>query len=156
MEKEWFVAKSGVRLGPFSSEEVKGLLIQGEISNSTKVWKKGLVDWEDLSVHFSKADIPPPININNIASENQNLKKVKPENKLAAGLCGIFLGAFGIHKFVLGFSTPGLIMLLTTMLTCGVGALVMGTIGLIEGIIYLAKSDEDFIQNYIIDKKQWF
>ncbi len=77
-------------------------------------------------------------------------------NKVAAGVCGILLGSFGIHKFILGLTTPGIIMLLVTVLTCGIGGVVMGTIGLVEGIIYLTKSDEDFYQLYYIDKKGWF
>ena len=31
-----------------------------------------------------------------------------------------------------------------------------GIIGLIEGIIYLTKSDADFIQTYQVGKKEWF
>ncbi len=77
-------------------------------------------------------------------------------NKLAAGLCGILLGSLGIHKFILGMTMPGIIMLLGTVLTCGIGSMITGVIGLIEGIIYLTKSDEDFVQTYVIDKKQWF
>jgi len=76
--------------------------------------------------------------------------------KLAAGLLGIFLGAFGIHKFVLGYTTPGLIMLLVSVLTCGLGAFVMGVIGLIEGIIFLTKTPEEFQALYIDGRKQWF
>jgi TM2 domain-containing membrane protein YozV len=76
--------------------------------------------------------------------------------KIAAGICGILLGALGIHKFILGLTTPGVIMLLVSLLTCGVGAFVMGIIGLIEGIIYLTKSDEDFYQTYAVQKKGWF
>jgi TM2 domain-containing membrane protein YozV len=76
--------------------------------------------------------------------------------KLAAGLLGIFLGAFGIHKFVLGYTTPGLIMVLVSVLTCGLGAFVMGVIGLIEGIIYLTKTPEEFQALYIDGRKPWF
>lgn len=32
----------------------------------------------------------------------------------------------------------------------------MSIIGLVEGIIYLSMSDEDFYQTYAIDKKEWF
>lgn len=78
------------------------------------------------------------------------------ENKMAAGLCGILLGGFGIHKFLLGFTNPGLIMLLATVLSCGIAAPVVWTIGLIEGIIYLTKSDEDFYQTYVVEQKGWF
>ena len=32
----------------------------------------------------------------------------------------------------------------------------MAIIGLVEGIIYLTKSDEEFFKLYAIQKKQWF
>lgn len=76
--------------------------------------------------------------------------------KLAAGLLGIFLGAFGIHKFVLGYTTAGVIMLVVTVVTCGFGGFVMGVIGLIEGIIYLTKTPEEFQATYIDGRKEWF
>lgn len=76
--------------------------------------------------------------------------------KIAAGICGILLGALGIHKFILGYTTEGLIMLLVTLLTCGVGGTVMSIIGLIEGIIYLTKTDDEFYALYIADQKGWF
>jgi TM2 domain-containing membrane protein YozV len=77
------------------------------------------------------------------------------EKKLVAGILGILLGGLGIHKFYLGYNSEGLIMLLVTLLTCGVGGAVMGIIGLIEGIIYLTKTDEDFVEIYITNKKGW-
>lgn len=76
--------------------------------------------------------------------------------RIAAGVCGILIGAFGIHKFVLGKSQAGLIMLLVTLLTCGIGGAVVGTIGLVEGIIYLTKNDQDFYQTYYVQGKDWF
>jgi len=76
--------------------------------------------------------------------------------KVVAGVLGILLGAFGVHKFVLGMNTPGLIMLAVSVLTCGMGGAIMGIIGLVEGILYLTKSDEDFHREYAIEQKQWF
>lgn len=76
--------------------------------------------------------------------------------KLAAGICAILLGCLGVHKFILGFTTPGVIMLLVSVFTCGWGALPMALIGLAEGVIYLTKSDEDFHQDYAIEEKHWF
>lgn len=76
--------------------------------------------------------------------------------KVAAGICGILLGAFGIHKFILGYTTEALIMLLGTILTFGIAGFIFSIIGLAEGIIYLTKSDEEFISTYVTSKKGWF
>ncbi|MCL4742082.1 MAG: TM2 domain-containing protein [Candidatus Omnitrophica bacterium] len=76
--------------------------------------------------------------------------------KIAAGICGILLGALGIHKFILGKTVPGIIMLLISVLSLGFLSVIPGIIGLIEGIIYLVKSDEEFYNTYIVGKKNWF
>ncbi len=80
--------------------------------------------------------------------------------KLIAGLLGILLGWLGIHKFYLGYNTEGITMLVVSIagyfLTCGIATSVMAVIGLIEGIMYLVKSDQEFEQTYIINKKGWF
>lgn len=76
--------------------------------------------------------------------------------KVVAGICGILIGALGVHKFILGYTQEALIMLLTSVLTCGFASPIMGIIGLIEGIMYLAKSDQEFYDTYIANKKGWF
>ncbi|MFT4175401.1 MAG: NINE protein [Luteolibacter sp.] len=78
------------------------------------------------------------------------------EKKLVAGLLGILLGGFGVHKFYLGYTKEGVIMLLISLLTCGIGAIVMGPIGLIEGILYLTKPDSEFVSTYVTGRKGWF
>jgi TM2 domain-containing membrane protein YozV len=79
-------------------------------------------------------------------------KSLGADKKLVAGICGILLGGFGVHKFILGYTTEGIIQIVITFVTCGVGSI----IGLVEGIIYLTKSDEDFVRTYIQNKKGWF
>ncbi|MBV9923540.1 MAG: TM2 domain-containing protein [Acidobacteria bacterium] len=82
------------------------------------------------------------------------------EKKMVAGILGILLGGLGVHKFYLGYNTEGIIMLAVCivggLLTCGLGSAAVGVIGLIEGIIYLTKSDEEFVRTYIQNKKAWF
>jgi len=76
------------------------------------------------------------------------------DKKLIAGLLGvlgILYGGWGIHKFVMGYTKEGIIQLLLCLL-CGVGTI----IGVIEGIIYLTKSDEEFVATYITGRKGWF
>jgi TM2 domain-containing membrane protein YozV len=72
--------------------------------------------------------------------------------KLVAGLLAICLGFFGAHKFYLGYTTTGIIQLVISVCTLGFGSI----IGLIEGIIYLTKSDEEFDKTYVEGKKEWF
>lgn len=76
--------------------------------------------------------------------------------KLAAGLTGIFLGAFGVHKFILGYTKPAVITLVVSLLTCGVGYFVFQVIGIIEGVIYLTKSNAEFTSEYLDGQKDWF
>ena len=47
-------------------------------------------------------------------------KAMGADKKVAAGICGILLGSLGIHKFILGYTTEGLIMLLTSVVSCGI------------------------------------
>jgi TM2 domain-containing membrane protein YozV len=80
--------------------------------------------------------------------------------KLAAGLTGVFLGAFGVHKFILGYTKPAIVMLVVSLaggvVTCGLASFVMGVIGLIEGIIYLTKTTAEFQAEYLDAEKDWF
>ncbi len=77
---------------------------------------------------------------------------VKQENKkIVSGILAILLGYLGIHKFYLGYTKEGVIQLLLGLLF-GIG----GLIGIIEGIIYLTKTDEDFYQTYQVGRKGWF
>ena len=86
----------------------------------------------------------------------QQLNTEPTKEKIVAGLLAILIGTLGIHKFYLGYTKSGIIMLLVSLLTFGVGAPVMAVISLIEGILYLTKSDAEFYQTYVQNKKEWF
>jgi len=83
-------------------------------------------------------------------------KALGADKKVVAGIVAILLGAFGVHKFLLGYTTEGIIMVAITIVSCGILAIVPSVIGIIEGIMYLTKSDEEFVQTYIQSKKGWF
>lgn len=86
--------------------------------------------------------------------------------KMVAGLCAILVGTFGVHKFILGYQKEGIIMVVAfavvfilSIITCGIGTILfipLGAVPLIEGIIYLTKTDEQFIETYQKNKKAWF
>lgn len=63
-------------------------------------------------------------------------------NKTTAGLLAIFLGGVGVHKFYLGQTGQGILYLLF----CWTG--IPAILGLVEGIIYLTLTNQDFWQKY--------
>jgi TM2 domain-containing membrane protein YozV len=90
----------------------------------------------------------------NSKQEDWNTSQSFPQEnkKVLAGVLAIVLGGFGVHKFVLGYTQEGIIQLIIGVVTCGIG----GIIGLVEGIIYLTKTDQEFYQTYQVGKKGWF
>lgn len=81
-----------------------------------------------------------------------NLIQSKENKKILAGVLALFVGYLGVHKFILGYQKEGIIQIIISVVTCGLG----GIIPFIEGIIYLTKSDEDFYKTYQVGKKTWF
>ena len=90
-----------------------------------------------------------------------NDKPAGAEKKIVAGVLAVIplTGSLGIHKFILGYTKEGIIMLLVTILGSflfGIGPVVMWIIALIEGILYLTKSDAEFAATYVQGRKGWF
>lgn len=79
-------------------------------------------------------------------------KSMGADKKVTAGICAILVGWLGVHKFILGYTTEGIIQLALGILTCGL----TNILSIIEGVIYLTKSDEEFVRTYIQNKKGWF
>lgn len=76
---------------------------------------------------------------------------MEESKRVLCGVMGIVLGGLGIHRFILGDITGGILRILL-IFACGAGHL----ISFIEGIIYLTKTDEQFIKEYQVGKKAWF
>lgn len=96
---------------------------------------------------------------------NPNPNVPRQDNKkILAGILAILLGSLGVHKFILGYNQEGIILLAISIVGYATICLLVGAfiiwipalIGLIEGIIYLTKSDEEFYTTYQLNKKPWF
>ena len=172
----FFMADGNVQKGPFPMDQLIG---QG-LKRDTLVWREGMPQWQradsvpELAVLFTGyqqpqqqyAPPPPPPPGAGFAQAPPAPGQFAPtpvfnagqanSQKIAAGICGILIGSLGVHKFVLGMTGPGLVMLLVSVCTCGAAWPIMHIIGIIEGIIYLTKSDEQFYQTYMVEKKGWF
>jgi TM2 domain-containing membrane protein YozV len=151
------IGSDGRTYGPESREQIIDWIRAGLCNGMTSARLDGAPDWRPLG-HFP--EFTPTLATQGLATSPPPAGTLIPSphssTKLAAGICGILLGALGIHKFVLGYTGPGLIMLLVSVLSCGIAAPVISIIGLIEGIIYLTKSDEEFGRLYVENRKEWF
>ena len=70
----------------------------------------------------------------------------------------ILLGLWGIHKFYIGYTQEGIILLVAG--TIGwilfVPGLIALVVGIVEGVIYISMSDDEFDRTYIQGHKAWF
>jgi TM2 domain-containing membrane protein YozV len=146
------IGADGRQYGPVTVEQLRQWVAEGRANAQTLVQPEGGADWKPLAnfPELVATALPPVI---------QWTTPPKPpgaEKKIVAGICAIVLGNLGVHKFILGYTSEGVTMLLITLLTCGIGGIGMWIIALIEGITYLTKSDEDFVATYVRNKKGWF
>ena len=87
----------------------------GAINSTTMVWRQGLATWIPAGgapeLHFAfDGSFAAPVNPN-------------AKSKMAAGLLGIFLGSWGVHRFYLGYTGIGIAQIAVTICTCGVGGI---------------------------------
>jgi TM2 domain-containing membrane protein YozV len=154
------IGKDGQTYGPVTAEQVRAWITENRANAQTLAQAEGTSEWKPLNsfLEFAAALISVPASAAAPPTLTAPASSADPRasNKLAAGICGILLGTFGVHKFILGYTGPGLIMLLVTILTCGLASPVMHIIGLIEGIMYLCKSDDEFVRLYVDGRKEWF
>jgi len=145
------IGADGKEYGPVTTELLREWVQQGRVGLQTQTRLDGSADWKPLSSfpEFGLGAGAPPL-------LSPAIRDDRASNKIAAGVCGILLGSLGVHKFILGYTGAGLIMLLVTVLTCGIGAPIISIIGLIEGILYLTKSDAEFVRTYVEGRKEWF
>jgi TM2 domain-containing membrane protein YozV len=150
------IGVDGQQYGPVAAEQIRRWLGENRLNAQTLAQLEGASEWKPL-VSFPEFEAnvkaPPP----GIAmAPPLPVAHPRAGSKIAAGICGILLGALGIHKFILGYTGAGLIMLLVSLLTCFIAWPIMHLIGLIEGIIYLTKSDADFVKTYVDGRREWF
>jgi TM2 domain-containing membrane protein YozV len=154
------IGVDGQQYGPVSSDQMRRWIAENRVRAETLVQAEGTTDWKPLSAFPEFAaeqnSVPPTITPPSAFPPSISGSNPRASNKIAAGICGILLGGLGIHKFILGYTGAGIAMLLISILSCGLAAGVIHIIGLIEGIIYLTKSDDEFVRMYVDGRKEWF
>jgi TM2 domain-containing membrane protein YozV len=142
--------------GPVAANQIRRWIVENRANAQTQAQFDGTQEWKPLGSFAEFANdfkTPPSL----ASSTPPNIAAAsRASSKIPAGVCGILLGSLGIHKFILGYTGAGLIMLLVTLLSCFILSPVMHLIGLIEGIIYLTKSDTEFVRLYVEGRREWF
>ena len=152
------IGADGQQYGPANLNQIRQWMAENRLRPESLVQAEGSTEWKPLStlpelvaeLRAAPPGFTPPIATSPIVSNP------RASNKIPAGICGILLGAFGVHKFILGYTGAGVIMLLVSLLSCGTVYPVMHIIGIIEGVIYLTKTDDEFVRLYVDGRKEWF
>jgi TM2 domain-containing membrane protein YozV len=140
------------RILDFYIQESNGVILSDDGSRydfSTTQWKSNKAPAINQVVDFT---------INGYDAEEIYLLE-ETKNKIVAGILALFLGGFGIHKFYLGCTTAGIIMLVMFLfgfIVIGIPSFIIAVIALIEALIYFFKSDDAFEEAYVNNKKCWF
>ena len=175
---DYYVAEGSSQRGPLSEQQLAAMGLRPD----TLVWCEGMPQWQPagsvaaLQPFLSAQPVPQPgpypagpapigYATPGFAPQYVTQSDISGK-KIAAGICGILIGTFGVHKFILGLTGGAVTMLVISLVclllfpfTCGMSIFalpVMHIIGLVEGIIYLSKSDAEFYQTYMVQKRQWF
>ena len=92
-----------------------------------------------------------------IAKVKDKFQFCNSKNKITAGILAVLFGAWGAHKFYLGYFKTGIIMALTTIILLPAGIVFLtALIGACEGVHYLMMDRERFYLQYVAHKKYWF
>ena len=149
------IGADGQQYGPVSADQIRRWILENRVRTETLAQAEGTTDWKPISSFADFADVravPPTISPPVATFPPPN---PRASSKIPAGICGVILGGFGVHKFILGYTGSGIIMLLVSVLSCGALYPLMHLIGVIEGILYLAKTDDEFVHLYIDGRKEW-
>ena len=130
---QYYIYLNGNTVGPMSEHQ----LFAYNVDQNTSISTDG-VNWRPL---YSFPDLMVALRQRGGGYLGSELS----QKKLLCGLLAIFLGTLGIQYFVLGKTMGGIWTILISLITCGVWGAVM----LIQGILMLCMSDEEFKRKYI-------
>ena len=147
------IGTDGRQYGPVDAEQIRRWISENRVKWQTLAQMEGASEWKPLG---SFSEFAPELKVTPPPMVPPPTISTRASNKIPAGICGILLGSLGIHKFILGYTGAGLVMLLVSVLSCFILSPIMHIIGLIEGIIYLCKPDEEFVRTYVEGRREWF
>lgn len=123
-------------------------------------WKNPSEPAINMQTDFVVDDQGRAIEIYRVGASSSDSGANYEKSKIVAGILAILLGGLGAHKFYLGRIGAGVLMLILSIFGWLFIWLVIPSfiwiISIIEGVIYLTRSDEQFQEIYVDGNKAWF
>lgn len=156
---EWFYIGHYGQLGPLTRDQMTELIEGGVIARDTYVWKSGMTDWlpadriAELASSFNLVDPmmapPPPPNAGpkpfaassppTMGSAMAPMQRPmlypslrSDKSRILAGVLNLFLP--GVGRIYLGYAALGVLQIVVSIVTCGLGLIWP----FVDGIIILS------------------
>lgn len=146
----WHLLRNEETHGPYPEEQLREWIRSGNVVASDKVAREGDSTWVsvDMVPEFAAelAAAPAQAAAASSTAAPAGAATGAKKDKLVAGILAILLGGLGVHHFYLGSMGRGILYI---VLAC-VG--ISPILGIIDGILYLTKPDDQFQRNYM----NWF
>lgn len=132
---------NGQQVGPMTKENLEAYGITAD----SKVWREGMAEWQPVYM------IPELMEIANKSVPPHMDQPVvdRTKDKTVAGILAILLGGLGVQYFYLGKVGAGLVTILLTIVTCGIWEILT----LVQGIMMLVMTQEEFNSKYVYTSK---
>ena len=89
-----------------------------------------------------------------------SMRQISVRDHRVAGILAVVLGAFGMHKFYLGYHEQGFLLLLATIavgsVSFGLAILAIWMVAFVEGVNYFTLSQAEFEKVYVEGTHNWF
>lgn len=130
----YYITINGRSVGPMTIDQMMAYPVNSEtpVSRDGGAWQP-LYSYPELMTRLQTSGRAMSIN-SEISSK-----------KTLCGIMAIIFGYLGIQYFVIGKTAGGFLTILLSIVTCGL----WGIVTLIQGILMLCMSDEDFKRKYI-------
>lgn len=147
----WYLLRNGQAHGPYPEEQVREWIRAGQILADEKLNREGDPNWLSLDMipEFAGGWAAGPAAHGATPPAYAGYSGQPAKDKMVAGILAILLGWLGIHHFYLGNTTIGVIYLIVSLCS---GTSLGWVFGIIDGIIYLTKPEDQFQRNY----RNWF
>ncbi len=133
---EYYIMMNGVEIGPMTAHQMMAY----SPNEQTPVKTAADEQWRPLLTY---PELMSMLHGEEVAGSSKE--------HVVAGILAILVGTLGIQYFYVGKTTAGILTILISIVTCGL----WGVITLIQGILMLIMSQQEFDSKYV-DSKSTF